>query len=204
MGKILEFIANMGGVKERFVLLFHYPLCKFRYKKWSLTSWIKRPIKITPSCIVVDSNVLIYDGARIQGIRKWNDSLYNPRIEIKSGVIIQQGVHITCAELVLIGEKTSIGAWVTITDINHKYKDVNLPIDAQDIEVKSVVIGKNCKIYNGVVILPGVRIGEHVIIGANSVVTTDIPSFSVAVGAPARVVKQFNNKTKKWDFLKAR
>ena len=88
---------------------------------------------------------------------------------------------------------------VTVTDINHPYEDVSLPIEKQPLEVSSVIIGKDCKIYNNVVILKGVNIGEHCVIGANAVVTTDIPDYSVAVGIPAKVIKRYNFDTQRWE-----
>jgi acetyltransferase-like isoleucine patch superfamily enzyme len=55
-----------------------------------------------------------------------------------------------------------------------------------------VVIGDGSWLGHGAVVLPGVTIGKHVVIGANSVVTKDIPDFSVAVGSPARVIRQYD------------
>ena len=80
---------------------------------------------------------------------------------------------------------------VYITDQNHGYEDVNLPISVQTMPEREVSIGSGSWIGHGSVVLPGARIGEHVVIGANSVVTGEIPSYSVAVGVPARVIKQY-------------
>ena len=101
--------------------------------------------------------------------------------------------------MVEIGDNTAIAANVTITDIHHPYKDVNLPIEQQDLEVLEVIIGKDCKIYNGAVILPGVHIGNHVTIGANAVVNNNLPDYCVAVGSPARIIKRYNFDTKQWE-----
>lgn len=90
---------------------------------------------------------------------------------------------------------------MTITDIHHPYDDISQPIEAQPIKTSPVEIGEDCKIYNGVVILPGCKIGKHVTIGANSVVTHDIPDYSVAVGAPAVVVKKYNFVSSKWETI---
>ncbi len=119
-------------------------------------------------------------------------------IEIGDQVSIEQNLHLTCANRITIGANTAIAANVTITDIHHPYSDVNLPIERQDIEVGEVVIGEDCKIYNNVVILPGVHIGKHVTIGANSLVSHDIPDYTVAVGNPASVVKQYDFEINKW------
>lgn len=107
-------------------------------------------------------------------------------------------MHLTCAKRIEIGDNTAIAAYVTITDINHPYEDISLPVERQDIQVAPVKIGKDCKIYNNAVILPGVTIGNHVVIGANSVVCHDVPDFCVIVGAPAKVIKKFDFTKKQW------
>jgi SAM-dependent methyltransferase len=89
---------------------------------------------------------------------------------------------------------------VYISDHNHAYVDLTRPIVHQGIgKVSPVFIGRNTWLGQNVSVLPGVTIGEHCIIGANSVVRSSIPSYSVAVGAPARVVKQVNRKTGQWE-----
>jgi acetyltransferase-like isoleucine patch superfamily enzyme len=128
----------------------------------------------------------------------YEDVSFTPSIVICDNVTIQQNIHLTCANSVYIGKNTAIAANVTITDIHHPYEDITLPIEKQHIIVKDVVIGEDCKIYNNVVILPGVHIGRHVTIGANSVVTHNIPDYSVAVGSPARVVKQYSFDSDDW------
>lgn len=90
-----------------------------------------------------------------------------------------------------IGDDVWTGHHVYITDQNHDYRDVSLPISRQSMPEKSVRIGSGSWLGYGTVVLPGADIGEHVVIGANSVVSGPIPSFSVAVGAPARVVRRF-------------
>ncbi len=62
-----------------------------------------------------------------------------------------------------------------------------------------VSIGDRSWLGQNVCVLPGASIGEHCVIGANSVVTSPIPDFSVAVGAPARVIKRYNGKTGGWE-----
>ncbi|MFM9225665.1 MAG: acyltransferase, partial [Actinomycetota bacterium] len=89
-----------------------------------------------------------------------------------------------------IGNDVWTGHHVYITDQNHGYRDVSLPISRQTQPERAVSIGDGSWIGHGSVILPGARIGKNVVIGANSVVTSEIPDFSVAVGAPARVIRR--------------
>ncbi|HEY0895880.1 MAG TPA: DapH/DapD/GlmU-related protein, partial [Sphingobacteriaceae bacterium] len=69
----------------------------------------------------------------------------------------------------------------------------------QKVQVRPVVISDNVWVGANAVITPGVTIGKHVVIGAGSVVTHDIPDYSVAVGIPARVVKKYNFDLKSWE-----
>lgn len=167
-----------------------------RFKKWHLKSTIIKPLYITPSFIEIGDRVHIWHNARIEGVRV---SDKNPKIEIQDGVSIQQNLHLTCAEYVCIGKNTAIVSNVTITDIEHPYAADDIPVVQLPIKIKPTRIGDYCCIYSNSVILSGVTIGNHVIIGANSVVTKDIPDYSVAVGNPARVIKKYNFASQQWE-----
>lgn len=184
----------MGGV----ILLLRFPFNYLRFKKCKLGTHIISPLKVTYNCISI-GNSTIWNNARLEGVFRYNDTILSPSIIIQDGVSIQQDLHLTCANKIEIGKNTAIAARVTITDIHHPYTDISKPIERQDIEVKEVIIGEECKIYNGAVILPGVHIGKHVSIGANSVVNKDIPDFCVVAGAPARIIKRYNPKSQQWE-----
>ena len=169
-----------------------------RYKKFGWSSMVISPILVTPKCIEIGRAVEIYWHARIQGVRNFTGVDYSPRIIIEDGVGIQQNLHLTCANYIRIGKDTSISANVTITDINHPYYDINTPPKRQKLEVGYVEIGEQCAIYNNAVILPNVKIGHHVIIGANSVITRSIPDYCVAIGAPAIIVKRYDFENCMW------
>lgn len=169
---------------------------QFREYHWSNRVASMKMIK--PKYISLGECVCIGHNARIEGVDHWNDAKFEPLIAIGHHTTIQQDVHITCAKNVHIGSFTAIAARVTITDINHPYENITTPIDKQDIVVNAVSIGDQCKIYNGAVILPGVQIGRHCVIGANSVVNTNIPDYSVAVGIPAKIIKRYDFNRKEW------
>lgn len=83
---------------------------------------------------------------------------------------------------------------VYITDCDHEYRNVKVPVIDQGIVQKGqkVSIGEDSYIGINAVIVGNVRIGKHCVIGANSIVNKDIPDFSVAVGCPAKVIKRYN------------
>ena len=100
---------------------------------------------------------------------------------------------------VTLGDKVGIGQNVFISGFNHGYSNTSVDSNEQNLVIKPVIIENNSHVGSNSVILPGVHIGEGVQIGAGSVVTKNIPSYSVVVGNPARVIKVYNNLTKNWE-----
>ncbi len=88
-----------------------------------------------------------------------------------------------------IGDDVWTGHHVYITDQNHGYEELDMPIARQWMPERPVSIGAGSWIGHGAVVLPGATIGRHVVIGANSVVAGEIPDYTVAAGSPARVIK---------------
>jgi len=117
--------------------------------------------------------------------------LTDPVVRIGDRCLIGRGSGIVGHLGIDIGNDVWTGHYVYITDQNHGYENVDLPISQQTQAERFVTIGDGSWIGAGSVILPGAKIGKHVAIGANSVVTGEIPDFSVAVGAPARVIKRY-------------
>jgi acetyltransferase-like isoleucine patch superfamily enzyme len=112
-------------------------------------------------------------------------------INIGSGTTISGSLTLSAVKSVIIEENVLMGFNVCIVDHIHKYTDMQVPIKSQGIDkVASVKICKGSWIGQNVVICPGVTIGEGSVVGANSVVTHDVPDRCVAVGAPCRVIKQ--------------
>jgi acetyltransferase-like isoleucine patch superfamily enzyme len=107
---------------------------------------------------------------------------------------------ISAAKLIIIEENVFTAPNVYISDHGHEYQDVDVPIAMQGIrKVAEVRIGADSWICQNAVILPGVTIGKHCIIGANSVVNRNIPAYCVAAGVPAKVLLRYNQKTACWE-----
>lgn len=122
-----------------------------------------------------------------------------PKLEIGPHCEVGMGATISAAHSIVLGGHVLLARNVYISDHGHAYEDISRPVTQQGISAPApVAIGSGCWLGQNAVILPGVTIGEHCVIGANSVVNRSIPSFSVAVGAPARVVKQFDPTSGKW------
>lgn len=127
------------------------------------------------------------------GMVPGQECITNPVVTIGDRCLIGRGSGIVGHFSIEIGDDVWTGHNVYITDQNHGYEDVSLPISKQSQPERAVKIGSGSWLGYGSVVLPGVTIGEHCVIGANSVVTRDVPSYSVAVGVPARVIKRYMN-----------
>jgi lipopolysaccharide O-acetyltransferase len=131
-------------------------------------------------------------------------------IAIGSNVQINDYVHIAAISNITIGNNVLIASKVFITDHNHGEYGMNNYHDSPDmmpilrpLRSRPVIIEDNVWIGETVSILPGVKIGQGSVIGAQSVVTKDIPPNSVAIGAPARVIKQYDFESGKWQKTKS-
>ena len=156
-----------------------------------------RPVMITGAKhISVGDNVVICRLARIDAITYFPNTgqRFEPVLKLANNVVVQMSCHIGCINRVEIGEYTTMGARTYITDHTHgtvEPEDLKLPPRHRKLYSKGpVVIGKYVSIGEGCIILPGVTIGDHAVIGANAVVTKDIPPYAVAAGNPAKVIKQ--------------
>ena len=189
--------------KHFFKKIIRFFLSKI-YGSFGEGSRIQTPVTLIANKkhIFIRKNVFIRKFARIEPVTKWHGQVFNPKIIIGDGVSFEQNLHLICAEKVFIGSSTLISSFVFITDVNHVFDDVSLSVMQQELAVIPTIIEKNCFIGTGVKIMAGVHIGEHSVIGANAVVTHDIPPYSVAAGIPAKVIKKFNFETNQWEKTK--
>jgi acetyltransferase-like isoleucine patch superfamily enzyme len=119
------------------------------------------------------------------------DTGTDPVLSIGDRCILGKGVSIVAHERIEIGDDTVAGHYVYVTDQNHSYRDVDLPIGRQMWKNAPVQIGSSCWLGHGAIVVPGVTIGRHVVVAAGSVVTRDVPDFCVVAGAPARIVRRY-------------
>lgn len=100
---------------------------------------------------------------------------------------------------VTIGDHVIFAQNIVMSGLNHVYEDVNTPIHLQPVTTERITVEDNCWIGANAVITAGVTIGKHSVIAAGCVVTKDVPPYSIAVGNPARVIKQYNQESGKWE-----
>jgi len=121
----------------------------------------------------------------------WITAPGEARIRIGAGSFLNIGVMVAAVELVEIGDHCMFANGCFVTDGDHRFDDPDKPVPWQGFTSKGPTrIGDNVWCGANVVITSGVTIGERCVIGSNSVVNRDIPPFSIAAGAPAKVIKQ--------------
>ncbi len=119
----------------------------------------------------------------------WLTAPGTARIRIGQGCFLNIGVMVAAAQLVEIGEHCMFANGCFVTDADHRFDDPDTPVPWQGFETKGPTrVGDNVWCGANVVLTSGVNVGERCVIGANSVVTRDLPPRSIAAGAPAKVL----------------
>jgi acetyltransferase-like isoleucine patch superfamily enzyme len=121
----------------------------------------------------------------------WITAPGEARVRIGSQSFLNIGVMVAAHQLVEIGDHCMFANGCFVSDANHRYDDPDKPVPWQGFTTKGPTrVGDNVWCGANVVITSGVTVGERCVIGANSVVTQNLPPFSIVFGAPARVVKR--------------
>ena len=139
--------------------------------------------------IAVGDGVFVGSGSWLQVLT----SDARVRVRIGSGTSIVGGCTLSAAESIVVGERVLMARNVYIADHMHAFDDpLKAVLDQGVNRVAAVEIGDGAWLGQNVVVGPGVRIGRGAVVGANSIVLHDVPDRCVAVGAPARVVRELD------------
>lgn len=201
--RILSFVQRYVWSYERNVLL----------RDWFYTirtMWLSPKFKSCPKSvrfnkinvldgmefISIGENTGFGDGLTMTAWSGFNNQTFNPSITIGNNCWIGLYNHFSSTNKIEIGDGFLSGKWVTIVDNDHgntDYESLLLPPARRTVVSKGpVVIGKNVWVGDKVTILSGVTIGDCAVIAANSVVTKDVPAYSVVGGIPAKVLHSSN------------
>jgi len=154
---------------------------------------------VDASNIFIGKNVKIGPFSRLETYSNYEGKNSNPQLIIGDSVSIQHAVHLYCNNYLEIQAGVLIASGCMITDNNHGTDPLGNYYENQPLKSYPTLIKKGVWLGENVSVLAGSIIGERSIIGANSVVRGEIPDYSVAVGNPARVIKQYNFETKAWE-----
>jgi len=169
-------------------------------------SVLYKPMLITGAKrIFIGQQCHIRNFARIEVIHR-PEMGWDATLKIGNRVGIEQGAHIVCQSDVTIEDDVAITAYCAIVDTYHPHDPPDrspkignrLPSERTFVHIGAgTIIGMNT------VVLPNVRIGKGCVIGAGSVVNRDVPDYSIAAGAPARVLSTFDTAARKWNRVAA-
>lgn len=193
-------------MKNKYTLFQKIKLCFWLIRTkiiWFSARLIRFPFDIRGKChIDLGHGLTTGVGCRIEAFA----NVPTKTIVFGENVQINDYVHISGMKHVYIGNNVLIASHVYISDNSHGcYKGVDEDTSPEIVPIrrpyfiKEVSIEDNVWIGECVIIMPGVIIGKGCVIGAHSVVTKSIPAYSIAIGQPAVVVKQYNFKSKKWE-----
>lgn len=152
-----------------------------------------------PATIFNEHSIWIGSGTMIgphvslsAGMMPGQTMVTDPVVRIGDRCLIGRGSGIVGHLAIDIGNDVWTGHYVYITDQNHGYERVDIPISLQTQPERPVTIGDGSWLGHGTIVLPGSTIGKHVVVAAGSVVTGDLPDYCVAAGSPARVIRQYD------------
>lgn len=176
--------------------------CDVFYSSWitrnidtidSTSRFMGDNIVVGPKLIEIGNNCRFGKGTAITAFNSGKEK--NCKIRIGSRCIFGNYNHITSSNSIIIGDNLRTGTFVIITDNSHgDPKDKSMlyrhPDERPIYSKGGIVIGKNVWVGDKATILPNCTIGDYCIIGANTVITHDVPAFSIAVGCPAKIYKR--------------
>lgn len=167
---------------------------KFDFKSVNGSFYIMDPCYIrNPRYITIGKNFGSLNNLRLEALDEYEGEKYNPEIIIGDNVSFTADCHVGCINKIVIGNNVLIASKVYISDhshgeINEQIKSI-APAKRKLVSKGPVIIEDNVWIGEGVSVLPNVTIGKNSIVGANAVVTKDIPPNSIVGGVPAKILK---------------
>ena len=182
-------------LKNCYMFIFHMILFfKFTIRYSSRNFFVKRSANIKGiHHLKIGKNVQIGKDIRI------NFFIKDKKLILKDNVYICNRVSFIVGDQIIIGKDVVIASDVCIVSENHGFDPLcEIPYKDQKLSISPISIGDNCWIGEKSIILPGVNIGQGSVIGAGSIVTKSVPDYSVVVGNPARIIKQYDFDRKEW------
>lgn len=190
---MMFYLKLVFGIRAVFFRL----LFSRRFARWGKRSFVIAPVSIErPENIELGDNVYVAAHSALSAFP--HTGAERCRLIIGDGSKVGRFNHFYATTHVELGKKVLTANGVYISDNRHGFERTDQPIvDQPIVQLATTYIGDGTWIGHNAAIY-GVRVGRNCVIGANAVVTRDIPDFSIAVGVPARVIKRFDPETARW------
>lgn len=183
-------------LKKIFYAVFKSPFYKACLGSIGSGTKLINPALLGSKRIFIGSKVYINDRGWLACEPLTNNA--EPRLGIGDGTYIGRFCHIYATSKIDIGKKVLMADKVYISDNLHSYENADLPVIDQPIkQINPVVIGDGAWLGENVCVI-GASVGKNSVVGANAVVTKDIPDYCVAIGSPAIIIRRYNMQTKQW------
>lgn len=187
---------------ESFIGLFYSVLYRYLFNglgKGTFVSPFIFPLGL--DCITVGNNSTISRHTRLYALKRHGGQNFNPELLIGNNVSIGLGCTLSCVNHIQVCDDVTIGDKVYIADSHHEFADISAGIRDQPLRPGSIFIGRGAWLGYGAFLAGDIVIGEHAIVGANSVVTKSVDPYTVVAGAPARPIRRFNPKNRQWEKI---
>ena len=185
---VLDFLIHPVKTRPRWYLRLFIPFYIHKGKRSVLYNSVRKDIAPFNKFFIGDYSVIE------------DFSLVNNLVgDIIIGNYSRVGLNNVVIGPVIIGSNVNLAQNITVSGLDHNYKDTSKRIDEQGVNTSLITIDDNVWIGANCVITKGVNIGKHSVIAAGSVVSKNIPPYSVAAGNPARVMKSYNSNTGDWE-----
>lgn len=178
------------------VYLFRLFNC-YKYKELGPRAFVAKPLRLNGRRYMsIGKNTIVQTNGWLIALKI---DEHEPELVIGEGCALGDFNHIAAVRRVVFGNNVLTANGVYVSDNLHGFEDIRTPIMNQPVRFKAEVhIGDGTWIGENVCII-GASIGKNCVVGANSVVTRDIPDYCVAVGMPAKVIKQYNHASGRWE-----
>lgn len=199
--EIIEFSMKLSDIFDKIIRHIRYRIIVNKLGSCGRCISFSKSITLrNPHCLYFGNNIGIGKYTYFLPCTEYAGKKYYPKITIGDGTCI--GIRNSFAAIhgITIGRNVLFAGYVHVTDHSHGYENVSKPISMQPLISKGpVVIEDNCWLGFNSEILSGVHVGRNSVVAAHAVVTKDVPPYCIVAGNPARIVKQYNFKTQRWE-----
>lgn len=192
-GKNVRKIIRIFKIPRNIILSLRYGISPSKHVYFGKNVRIVNPQYIDMGGqVFIDDDVELCVNQTMSGV--------TPKLLIGNRVHFGKMNRIGCDNRIIIEDDVLFAPHVHISDRNHGFENIHIPISRQKVTSKGpVVIGAETWLGFGCQVMSGVKIGRHCVIAAGTIVVKDVPDYSVVGGNPAKILKKYNQITNKWE-----